>query len=235
MRKVILLLLIILPGYVLSARENKDVWWITGLNGGVYSYIREDIPETEIDETLPGGNISLGLKTQRFAFKPDKLVGSWGSMDFRIPFLSIVEGEVKQVEALEGSIQVMGNINIGVGLRSPGNKALSFYGGLGLHTYLSYLHAYTLLSTPLLDDPVKTEIEQFDTAFGLGAEIGMKLNTKGRLFFVAGSGLAWDFLSWQDSRVHVEFDPPVNQKTRGLVKDYMALEITPHISLGLEY
>jgi len=233
--KILILVFLLFHTGFLFAQEDKNNWNITGLETAIYTYVREDIKETEYDEALPGGNIAFGLKTQMFSFKPDRALGHWISVDFRIPFRAIVEGEVEVVDALPGSIQMLGNINFGLGFRSYNKGFLSFYGGLGLHTYLSYLHAFTILSTSVSEDDLEIEILQYDSAFGLGAEIGLRLNTKGKIFFVIGSGFSWDFYSYQNSRVLVEFDPPVDIETIGSVPNYTAFDMSPHVSIGIEY
>ncbi|MDC7240741.1 MAG: hypothetical protein PQJ50_10310 [Spirochaetales bacterium] len=231
--KCIPIILLFFLSAIVFAKENKDVWWSLGFEGVVYSFVREDLPETPQNESKPNGTLSLGLKTQRYSFKPDKKLGSWLSFSFRIPRKAIVEGEIGPFDALEGSMQVLADLNLGLGFRTINNSPISFYGGCGVHVYFSYLNAFTMME--VLSTNTETEILQYDLALGIGGELGMKIDFGRKLFMMTGTGLACDFYSYQDSRVDIPFNPPIVFKTKGSVPDYMALSLSPHISFGIQY
>ena len=231
----ILIILMLLIQWNLLSQEKKEVWWGFGVEGSRYTYIREDINETPMDETKANGTLSVGLKAHRYAFKPERKIGSWLSLDIKIPFRSIVDGKVEIIEAEEGSIQALTNINIGLGFRSHTNKAFSIYGGIGFHTYLSYLHAYTLFSSPVLEEARDTEIEQYDIALGIGAELGVRQKIGDNSYLMFGSTFSRDVYSYQDTKVLIEQDPPIRYIAVGEVPQYKALNISPHLTFGWQY
>lgn len=172
----------------------------------------------------------ISLLTNSLSAQDSNSVGSWLSLDLRVPFLSIVDGRVKTVKAQKGSIQMVSNLGLGVGLRYRPSDIVEFYGGVGGHIYLSYLHAYTLYSSPLLTDEFQTEIEQYYISLGPGSELGVRIHIGQNAFISIGCDFAWDIYAWQDTHVVIEDDPVIYYDAKGVVPGYSAFHISPSIT-----
>ncbi|MDC7223121.1 MAG: hypothetical protein PQJ60_05225 [Spirochaetales bacterium] len=219
----------------LFSQSRWDIWWSSGVNFGLYAYTRENIVETSTDEAEPNGTLSLGLKTHCFVFKSGRNIGLWANLDFRIPFKSLVEGELATIDAQEGSIQVLSNLGLGLGFRFPLGSKIILYGGAGAHLYFSYLHAYTLYSSPLLAEESQTEIEQYDLSLGWGGEAGVRLNWGRKFYLMAGTDFSRDYDSYQDTFVYIDQDPPINYISVGPVPDFNAWQLSPYLTFGFSY